>query len=407
MAPKKATKGAVKVPAVPKPSKTFVAGQREKHAGGHVDVGAEALALAANLVHGSASAAAHRDEARRRVVPRLVQAEEVEKVRAELVKVPENDLEMQPVVTAAAAPLADGLVPVIKEAFGPAAKVKQMRLKSGVRTEVEEAKIKAAVEKAEAESPPVLADLIQKLIELITQGGTFDYTFKGDLPIPVPGNEQIDSIVVEAGTSIAIAVESTPITQKVPILGTITVGYQFVITCPLVANLSLDFADGAEIQVPFSSLGCCADWCASCKEKPPSACCESGGCCVKGGKCACWTDPYLVLRPRTLELDAPLTLSLNDSIMISDIPAIISDPSKLLKTLVIAVTERPYIKAKAALRCCRDWVCFPFMQLFSLCANTCLLPCVLRGLSKRLVGMTFGPGADKEARKRARPEATR
>ena len=132
MAPKKATKGAVKVPAVPKPSKTFVAGQREKHAGGHVDVGAEALALAANLVHGSASAAAHRDEARRRVVPRLVQAEEVEKVRAELVKVPENCLEMQPVVTAAAAPLADGLGPAVKEAFGPGAKVKRMRLMSRV-----------------------------------------------------------------------------------------------------------------------------------------------------------------------------------------------------------------------------------------------------------------------------------
>ena len=158
------------------------------------------------------------------------------------------------------------------------------------------------------------------------------------------------------------------------------------------ANLSLDFADGAEIHVPFSSLGCCADWCASCKQKPPSACCESGGCCVKGGRCACWTDPYLVLRPRTLELDAPLTLSLNDSIMISDITSIISDPSKLLKTLVVAVTERPYIKAAAALRCCRDWICFPFMQLFSLCANTCLLPCVARGLSKRLVGKTFGPG---------------
>jgi len=269
----------------------------------------------------------------------------------------------------------------VKEAFGPGAKVKQMRLKSSVRTE--EAK------KSE--------DNIMKLIELITQGGSFDYTFEEDLSIPIDGNEQIDNIVVEAGTSIAIAVESTPIKQKVPILGTVTVGYQFVITCPLVAKLSLDFADGAEIQVPFSSLGCCTDWCASCKEKPPSACCESGGCCVKGGECACWTEPYLVLRPRTLELDVPLTLSLNDSIMISDIPAIISDPSKLLKTLVIAVTERPYIKAKAALRCCRDWVCFPFMQLFSLCANTCLLPCVLRGLSKRLVGMTFGPGADKEA----------
>ncbi|EOD39289.1 hypothetical protein EMIHUDRAFT_251456 [Emiliania huxleyi CCMP1516] len=171
MAPKKATKGAVKVPAVPKPSKTFVAGQREKHAGGHVDVGAEALALAANLVHGSASDRVVPHLGGRGVVPRLVQAEEVEKVRAELVKVPENDLEMQPVVTAAAAPLADGLVPVVKEAFGPGAKVKQMRFKSGVRTEVEEAKIKAAVEKAEAESPPVLADLIQKLIELITQGG--------------------------------------------------------------------------------------------------------------------------------------------------------------------------------------------------------------------------------------------
>ena len=204
MAPKKATKGAVKVPAVPKPSKTFVAGQREKHAGGHVDVGAEALALAANLVHGSASAAAHRDEASRRV-PRLVQAEEVEKVRAELVKVPENCLEMQPVVTAAAAPLADGLGPVVKEAFGPGAKVKQMRLKSGVRTE--EAK------KSE--------DNIMKLIELITQGGSFDYTFEEDLSIPIVGNEQIDNIVVEAGTSIAIAVESTPIKQKVPILGTI------------------------------------------------------------------------------------------------------------------------------------------------------------------------------------------
>ncbi|EOD36840.1 hypothetical protein EMIHUDRAFT_433714 [Emiliania huxleyi CCMP1516] len=353
----------VKIPAVPKPSKTYVAGQREKN---------------------------------QKATPpsrpvRVVEAEEVENVRAELVKVPENCLEMQPVVTAAAAPLADGLGPVVKEAFGPGAKVKQMRLKSGVRTE--EAK------KSE--------DNIMKLIELITQGGSFDYTFEEDLSIPIDGNEQIDNIVVEAGTSIAIAVESTPIKQKVPILGTVTVGYQFVITCPLVAKLSLDFADGAEIQVPFSSLGCCTDWCASCKEKPPSACCESGGCCVKGGECACWTEPYLVLRPRTLELDVPLTLSLNDSIMISDIPAIISDPSKLLKTLVIAVTERPYIKAKAALRCCRDWVCFPFMQLFSLCANTCLLPCVLRGLSKRLVGMTFGPGADKEARKRARPEATR
>ena len=193
------------------------------------------------------------------------------------------------------------------------------------------------------------------------------------------------------------------LTKEVPIVGTITVGYQFVITCPLVANLSLDFADGAEIQVPFSSLGCCTDWCASCKEKPPSACCESGGCCVEGGECACWTDPYLVLRPRTFELDAPLTLSLNDSILITDIPSIISDPSKLFKTLMVAVTEGLHIKAKAALRCCRDWICFPFMQLFSLCANTCLLPCVLRGLSKRLEGMTFGPGADKEAKKRARP----
>jgi len=87
--------------------------------------------------------------------------------------------------------------------------------------------------------------------------------------------------------------------------------------------------------------------------------------------------------------------------MISDITSIISDPSKLLKTLVVAVTERPYIKAAAALRCCRDWICFPFMQLFSLCANTCLLPCVARGLSKRLVGKTFGPGADRDAKKRA------
>merc|ERR1719424_994257 len=345
----------VKIPAVPKPSKLYLAGQRAKHQ--------KATPPSPPVEN----------------VRAVVEAEEVENVRAELVKVPVNRLEMQSVVTAAAAPLADGLGPVVKEAFGPGAKVKQMRLKSGVRTE--EAK------KSE--------DNIMKLIELITQGGSFDYTFEEDLSIPIVGNEQIDNIVVEAVTSIAIAVESTPITQKVPILGTITVGYQFVITCPLVAKLSLDFADGAEIQVPFSSLGCCTDWCASCKEKPPSACCESGGCCVKGGECACWTEPYLVLRPRTLELDAPLTLSLNDSIMISDIAAIISDPSKLLKTLVVAVTERPYIKAKAALRCCRDWVCFPFMQLFSLCANTCLLPCVLRGLSKRLEGMTFGPGADK------------
>ena len=80
--------------------------------------------------------------------------------------------------------------------------------------------------------------------------------------------------------------------------------------------------------------------------------------------------------------------------------------SKKLKQ-ELAAAKKETEAAKAALRCCRDWVCFPFMQLFSLCANTCLLPCVLRGLSKRLVGMTFGPGADKEARKRARPEATR
>lgn len=72
---------------------------------------------------------------------------------------------------------------------------------------------------------------------------------------------------------------------------------------------------------PPSPRLCKCSCCTSCKEKPPSACCEPGGCCVKPGNCYCWTDPYLVIKPRYLSITAPLLGTAKGTVAIAgDVP---------------------------------------------------------------------------------------